>query len=68
MKLQQLRYILEVARNALNISTAAANLYTSQPAVSKQIQQLEEELGVQIFARKDPARHGQHPPRGRGVR
>ncbi|MCG2633518.1 MAG: LysR substrate-binding domain-containing protein [Gammaproteobacteria bacterium] len=51
MKLQQLRYILEVARSALNISTAATTLHTSQPAVSKQIQQLEEELGVQIFAR-----------------
>ena len=51
MKLQQLRYIIEVARTALNISTAATNLYTSQPAVSKQIQQLEEELGVKIFAR-----------------
>ncbi len=51
MKLQQLRYICEVAKNDLNISTAAYALHTSQPGVSKQIRMLEEELGVQIFAR-----------------
>ena len=51
MKLQQLRYICEVARQNLNISAAADGLYTSQPGVSKQIRQLEEELGVQIFER-----------------
>lgn len=51
MKLQQLRYIHEVARQNLNISAAAEVLYTSQPGVSKQIQLLEEELGLQIFQR-----------------
>jgi len=51
MKLQQLRYIHEVARQNLNISAAAEILYTSQPGVSKQIQLLEEELGLQIFQR-----------------
>jgi Transcriptional regulator len=51
MKLQQLRYICEVARRNLNISAAAESLYTSQPGVSKQIRQLEDELGVQIFER-----------------
>lgn len=51
MKLQQLRYIHEVARHDLNISAAAEALYTSQPGVSKQIQLLEEELGLQIFQR-----------------
>ena len=51
MKLQQLRYICEVARQGLNISLAAETLYTSQPGVSKQIRLLEEELGVQIFER-----------------
>ncbi len=51
MKLNQLRYICEVARRGLNISAAAEALYTSQPGVSKQIRLLEEELGVQIFAR-----------------
>jgi LysR family cys regulon transcriptional activator len=51
MKLQQLRYIWEVAQHELNISATAADLYTSQPGVSKQIRLLEDELGVQIFGR-----------------
>ncbi|MGB1883151.1 MAG: HTH-type transcriptional regulator CysB [Gammaproteobacteria bacterium] len=51
MKLQQLRYIWEVARNGLNVSATADNLYTSQPGVSKQIRQLEDELGVEVFQR-----------------
>lgn len=51
MKLQQLRYICEVARNNLNISATAQLLYTSQPGVSKQIRLLEEELGIDIFVR-----------------
>jgi len=51
MKLQQLRYIWEVARRGMNVSAAAQSLFTSQPGISKQIQQLEDELGVQIFVR-----------------
>ena len=51
MKLQQLRYIWEVARNNLNVSATAERLHTSQPGVSKQIRQIEDELGVQIFMR-----------------
>lgn len=51
MKLQQLRYILEVAKSGLNVSDAAEVLYTSQPGISKQIRLLEDELGVQIFIR-----------------
>jgi len=51
MKLQQLRYICEVADNDLNISTAAQNLFTSQPGVSKQIRLLEDELGIEVFTR-----------------
>jgi LysR family transcriptional regulator, cys regulon transcriptional activator len=51
MTLRQLRYICEVARHELNISAAAAALYTSQSGISKQIQLLEEELGIQIFGR-----------------
>lgn len=51
MNLQQLRYVHEVARRNLNVSEAAAALYTSQPGVSKQIRLLEEELGVDIFVR-----------------
>jgi LysR family cys regulon transcriptional activator len=51
MKLQQLRYIWEVAHHDLNVSATAQSLYTSQPGISKQIRLLEEELGVEIFAR-----------------
>jgi LysR family cys regulon transcriptional activator len=51
MRLQQLRYIHEVARNNLNLSQAAEVLFTSQPGISKQIKSLEDELGVQIFVR-----------------
>jgi LysR family cys regulon transcriptional activator len=51
VKLNQLRYIVEVNRRGLNVSAAAEALYTSQPGVSKQIRLLEEELGVQIFER-----------------
>ncbi|MBQ0783039.1 MAG: HTH-type transcriptional regulator CysB [Amphritea sp.] len=51
MKLQQLRYIWEVARHDLNVSATAQSLYTSQPGISKQIRLLEDELGVEVFAR-----------------
>ena len=51
MKLQQLRYVREVARQGLSISDAAQTLHTSQPGVSKQIRMLEDELGVDIFMR-----------------
>ncbi|XXQ68383.1 LysR substrate-binding domain-containing protein [Neisseriaceae bacterium B1] len=51
MKLQQLRYAVEVFRHNLNVSEAAEALFTSQPGVSKQIRLLEEELGTQIFIR-----------------
>ena len=51
MKLQQLRYLVEVARCGLNVSEAAEVLYTSQPGVSKQIKLLEDELGVVVFER-----------------
>ena len=51
MKLQQLRYLHEVAKQGLNITSAAEALFTSQPGVSKQIQLFEEELGLQIFLR-----------------
>lgn len=51
MKLQQLRYIWEVARNDLNVSATAQALYTSQPGISKQVRLLEDELGIEIFSR-----------------
>ncbi|VFP81963.1 HTH-type transcriptional regulator CysB [Candidatus Erwinia haradaeae] len=51
MKLQQLRYIVEVVNHNLNISSTAEGLYTSQPGISKQVRMLEDELGIQIFSR-----------------
>jgi LysR family cys regulon transcriptional activator len=51
MKLQQLRYIVEIQRQGLNVSEAAEALYTSQPGISKQVRLLEDELGVAIFER-----------------
>jgi LysR family cys regulon transcriptional activator len=51
MKLQQIRYLTEVAKRGLNLSAAASALHTSQPGISKQISLLEEELGVDILVR-----------------
>lgn len=51
MNLQQLRYFNEIVRRGLKISDAADALYTSQPNISKQIRQLEQELGIDIFVR-----------------
>ncbi|WOH37844.1 HTH-type transcriptional regulator CysB [Thalassotalea fonticola] len=51
MKLQQLRYIVEVLNNNLNVSATADSLFTSQPGISKQVRMLEDELGIQIFGR-----------------
>ncbi|AOU97441.1 transcriptional regulator CysB [Acidihalobacter yilgarnensis] len=51
MKLRQIQYVCTVARNGLNVSAAAEALFTSQPGVSKQIRQIEDELGAQIFER-----------------
>ncbi len=51
MKLQQLKYILEVEKHDLNVSATALSLFTSQPGISKQIRLLEDELGVEVFSR-----------------
>lgn len=51
MQLRQLRYVLEVYRKGNHISAAADALNTSQPGISKQIRQLELELGFDIFER-----------------
>ncbi|ABN73241.1 MULTISPECIES: HTH-type transcriptional regulator CysB [Actinobacillus] len=51
MKLQQLRYIVEIVNQNLNITEAAETLYTSQPGISKQVRLLESELGINIFER-----------------
>jgi LysR family cys regulon transcriptional activator len=51
MNLQQLRYVREAVRSGLSLTVAAERLHTSQPGVSRQIRQLEEELGVELFVR-----------------
>lgn len=51
MNLQQLRFVQEAARRNLNLTETAKALHTSQPGVSKAILELEEEIGVDIFAR-----------------
>jgi LysR family cys regulon transcriptional activator len=52
VNLQQLKYLAAVVDNGLNVSDAAEALYTSQPGISKQIRQLEDELGLRIFVRQ----------------
>jgi len=62
MKLQQLRYLIEVRKHGLNVSATAEHLYTSQPGISKQIRLLEDELGVEIFNRSGKHLTGITPP------
>ncbi|MBR1397981.1 MAG: LysR family transcriptional regulator [Selenomonadaceae bacterium] len=50
MEIRVLEYFVEAAREK-NISRAAEKLHVSQPAVSKQLKQLEEELGKKLFRR-----------------
>ncbi|RPI48559.1 MAG: LysR family transcriptional regulator [Betaproteobacteria bacterium] len=51
MNIQQLRYICTIARSGFSVSKSAAQLHTSQPAVSQQLRALEDELGLQVFVR-----------------
>jgi LysR family cys regulon transcriptional activator len=51
MNLHQFRFVQEAARRNLNLTETAKALHTSQPGVSKAIIELEEELGIDIFAR-----------------
>lgn len=51
MKIQQLRYIVEIVNQNLNVTEASNILFTSQPGISKQVRLLEEELGLEIFER-----------------
>ena len=52
MNLQQLKYLCAVVDHGLNVSEAALALFTSQPGISKQIRQLEDELGLRVFVRQ----------------
>jgi len=52
MNFQQLKYVREAVRQGLNLTEAANVLFTSQPGISKQIRELEDELGIEIFVRR----------------
>ena len=62
MNFQQLRSVRETVRCGFNLTEVAAMLYTSQPGVSRQIRELEEELGVDIFVRAGKRLTGMTPP------
>ena len=51
MNLHQFRFVQEAVRRNLNLTETAQALHTSQPGVSKAIIELEEELGIEVFAR-----------------
>ena len=66
MNFQQLRSIREAARCGYNLTEVANVLFTSQPGVSRQIKELEEELGVDIFERNGKRLTGLTEP-GKGI-
>lgn len=61
MKLKQLECLVEVARSGFNVSAAAERLHASQPAVSKQLRALEDELGTELFQRNGKSFAGLTP-------
>ena len=66
MNFQQLRSVREAARRGYNLTEVANVLFTSQPGVSRQIRELEEELGVDIFERNGKRLTGLTDP-GKGI-
>ncbi len=62
MNFQQLKSVREAARCGYNLTEVANMLHTSQPGVSRQIRELEEELGVEIFVRAGKRLTGLTPP------
>lgn len=66
MNFQQLRSIREASRRNFNLTEVANVLFTSQPGVSRQIREVEEELGVDIFERNGKRLTGLTEP-GKGI-
>lgn len=62
MNFQQLRSVREAIRQGFNLTAVAEVLHTSQPGVSRQIRELEDELGVEIFVRAGKRLTGLTPP------
>jgi LysR family cys regulon transcriptional activator len=62
MNFQQLRSVREAVRHGFNLTEVAGALHTSQPGVSRQIRELEDELGVEIFVRAGKRLTGLTPP------
>jgi len=62
MNFQQLRSVREAVRRGFNLTEVANHLHTSQPGVSRQIRELEDELGVELFIRAGKRLTGLTPP------
>lgn len=62
MNFQQLRSVRETVRRGFNLTDVAQILHTSQPGISRQIREMEEELGVEIFLRAGKRLTGLTPP------
>ena len=62
MNFQQLRSVRETVRCGFNLTEVALALHTSQPGISRQIRELEDELGVEIFVRAGKRLTGLTPP------
>jgi LysR family cys regulon transcriptional activator len=62
MNFQQLRSVRETVQRGFNLTEVANILFTSQPGVSRQIRELETELGLEIFVRAGKRLTGLTPP------
>jgi LysR family cys regulon transcriptional activator len=64
MNFQQLRSVREAVRRGFNLTEVANALHTSQPGVSRQIRELEDELGIELFVRVGKRLTGMTEPGG----